>query len=499
MSVSWLSAIFFLPGLGALGLAVLPGEIDHRLARLWALVVAGLTFALSILVALRFDFTSAQQQFVESASWLPQLGISYSLGVDGLSLPLVLLNGLLVVLSILTSWQLSKRPRLYYVLVMLLMCGVNGAFMSRDAILFFLSYELELIPLYFLISIWGGKRREYAGTKFLLYTFLSGIALLVAFLSTYYFSGTGSFSLDVLAKPQTPYPLVFQFIALGLITFGFGIKMPLVPLHTWLPDAHVEAPTAVSVLLAGILLKLGTYGIVRFGLGLFPEAAVQFAWLLSVLAAINVIYASLAAMAQTDMKKMVAYSSIAHMGYVVLGIASLNVIGLGGAMFQMVSHGIISGLLFMLVGLVYDKAGTRELPKLGGLFATLPVVGAFLVGAGMANAGMPGMSGFVAEFLVFRGGIERFPVATVLCIFGIVLTAAYILAMLARAFFGKLPKTLEAMPHVTFFDMVPATVLLIIMVGLGLFPNIMTTIVQPSVTALVEQVQTGSAVAQLPR
>ncbi|UFP94543.1 complex I subunit 4 family protein [Gloeobacter morelensis] len=498
MSVPWLSLVLFFPTLGALGLALLPGEVSYRFARVWALTVAGLTFLLSGLVAYNFDYTSTKPQFAETINWLPQLGISYNIAVDGLSLPLVLLTGLLVVLSILTSWQLNKRARLYYVLILLLSTGVLGAFMARDTILFFLAYEMELIPLYFLISIWGGKRREYAGTKFLLYTFLSGVALLVAFLSTYFFSGVNSFSIDVLANPATPYPLVFQFITLGLITFGFAIKMPLVPLHTWLPDAHVEAPTAVSVLLAGVLLKLGTYGIVRFGLGIFPEAAVQFAWLLSVLAAINVVYASLAAMAQTDIKKMIAYSSIAHMGYVVLGIASLNETGLGGAMFQMISHGIISGLLFMLVGLVYEKAGTRELPKLGGLFATLPVVGAFFVGAAMANAGLPGMSGFVAEFMVFRGGIERYPVATVLCIFGIVLTAIYMLAMLARAFFGKLPANLETMPRVKAWEMIPATVLLVICVGLGLFPTLATAIFEPNVAELVQQLD-AKTVAQLPR
>jgi len=498
MTFPWLSVIFLLPALGALGLAVLPGEVSYRVARWWALAVAGLTFVASGALALQFDYTNGGLQFKEQINWLPQLGISYSLAVDGLSLPLVLLTGLLVVLSILTSWELNRRARLYYSLILLLTTGVMGAFLSRDALLFFLSYELELIPLYFLISIWGGKRREYAGTKFLLYTFVSGIALLVAFLTTFFFSGNGSFSLDALANPQTPYPLAFQAVALALVTLGFGIKMPLVPVHTWLPDAHVEAPTAVSVLLAGILLKLGTYGIVRFGLGLFPQAAAQFAWLLAVLAAINVIYASLAAIAQTDMKKMVAYSSIAHMGYVVLGVASLTTIGLSGAVFQMVSHGIISGLLFMLVGLVYDKAGTRELPKLGGLFGTLPLVGAFFVGAAMANAGLPGMSGFIAEYLVFRGGFERFQIPTVLCIFGVVLTAIYMLKLVGRAFFGKLPETLVAMPRVRLGEMVPAAVLTFIMVGVGLAPSLVTDMFQPSVASLVRQLGTET-VAQSPR
>lgn len=490
MTVPWLSLIVFLPALGALGLSLLPGEINYRFARVWALVFASLTALASGWLGLRFDYASGVPQFEEQLTWLPQLGISYSVSVDGLSLPLVLLTGVLVVLSIFTSWQLNQRARLYYTLVLVLTTGVMGAFLAKDVLLFFLMYELELIPLYFLISIWGGKRREYAGTKFLLYTFASGICLLIAFLATYFVSGTGSFDVQALADPQSPYPLAFQVFALGLITLGFGIKMPIVPLHTWLPDAHVEAPTAVSVLLAGVLLKLGTYGIVRFGLGLFPEAAVQFAWLLSVLAAINVVYASFAAFAQTDIKKMIAYSSIAHMGYVLLGIASLNQIGLDGAMFQMVSHGLISGLMFMLVGIIYEKAGTRELPKLGGLFGTLPLVCAFFVAAAMANSGLPGMSGFVAEFLVFRGGFEPFPVATVLCIFGVVLTAIYLLEMIRKAFFGKLPAALQQMPRVGLAELAPSAVLLFLIVGVGLLPNLLTGIVDPSVATLVDQLGT---------
>jgi NAD(P)H-quinone oxidoreductase subunit 4 len=496
--VPWLSVIFLLPALGAFGLSIFPGEISYRFARLWALVFSGLTFLASGIVAAKFNYGDGGQQFKETINWIPQVGISYSLSVDGLSLPLVLLTGLLVVLSIFTSWELNQRSRLYYSLILLLTTGVMGAFLARDAIIFFLSYELELIPLYFLISIWGGKRREYAGTKFLLYTFVSGISLLVVFLSAFFVSGSGSFSIDALANPQTPYPLAFQAIALGILTLGFGIKMPLVPVHTWLPDAHVEAPTAVSVLLAGVLLKLGTYGIVRFGLGLFPQAANQFAWLLAVLAVVNVIYASLAAIAQTDMKKMIAYSSIAHMGYVVLGIASLNTIGLNGAVFQMVSHGIISGLLFMLVGIVYEKAGTRELPKLGGLFATLPIVGAFFTTAAMANAGLPGLSGFIAEFLVFRGGFERFQIPTVLCIFGVVLTAIYMLKLMAKAFFGKIPEQLLTMPRVSLPELAPSFVLVLFMLAYGLVPSLLTGMFEPSVAILVKQLGTET-VAQLPR
>ncbi len=491
MNFPILSAVVFFPALGALILALWPGEADHKVARGVALATAIGTLLLSLFLTLNFDFNSTQGQFTESFSWIHQLGITYSLTVDGISLPLVLLTAVLVVLSIFTSWQLKYRPRFYYSMILLLTCGVMGAFLARDLLLFFLFYELELIPLYFLIAIWGGERREYAGMKFLLYTLFSSVFLLVAFLSAYFVSGLNTFDITLLATADFSIP--FQIFSLVMLTIGFGIKIPLVPFHTWLPDAHVEAPTAISVLLAGVLLKLGTYGILRFGVGLFPEAAQSLSWVLATLAAINVIYASLAALAQTDMKKMIAYSSIAHMGYVVLGIATLQETGLQGAVFQMISHGVISALLFMIVGLVYENAHTRDLGKLGGLFDRtkgLPMVGAFMVAAAMANAGMPGMSGFVAEFLVFRGAYEQFPIATVVCIFGTVLTAIYLLVLLQRAFFGTVPTELKQITKPTLRSYIPATILAFCMVGLGLFPNLMTGISAQSVAGLVTQMGT---------
>ncbi len=494
MNFPWLSLIVALPVAGALGLAVWPREVTHQFARTWALVVSSLMFAASLVMALQFNYATGTAQFTEKYTWIPQLGISFSLEVDGISLPLVLLTGLLVVLSIFTSWELKVRPKFYYILVLLLTCGVMGAFLAKDLLLFFLFYELELIPLYFLIAIWGGVRREYAAMKFMIYTAVSGILLLAAFLGMYFVSGLNTFDVQELARPATPYPVAFQILTLTLITLGFGIKMPLVPLHTWLPDAHVEAPTSVSVLLAGVLLKLGTYGILRFGIGLFPQAAADLSWILATLAAINVIYASFAAIAQTDMKKMIAYSSVAHMGYVVLGIATLRETGLQGAVFQMVSHGIISALLFMLVGLVYENAKTRDLTKLGGLFDPqkgLPLVGAFMVAAAMANAGLPGMSGFVAEFLVFRGSFAQFPIATTLCILGTLLTAIYLLLMLKRAFFGTMPEALGTLPQPKPLAYFPAAVLAFCMVGLGLLPNLMTGVSATSVTALVDHMHSA--------
>ncbi|WP_218082576.1 complex I subunit 4 family protein [Anthocerotibacter panamensis] len=500
MDFPWLSLIVFLPTLGALGLTLWPKEVDHAFARLWTLGVSLMTAGVSLGMALQYDFSSTHAQFIERHGWIQPLGISYTLSVDGISLPMVLLTSLLVVLSILTSWNLKERPRFYYVLLMLLTTGVQGAFLAQDLLLFFLFYELELIPLYFLIAVWGGARREYAAMKFLLYTVFSSVFLLIAFLGIYFVSGLHTFDVQALAKPAVPYSMTFQILTLVSLTVGFGIKIPIVPLHTWLPDAHVEAPTSVSVLLAGVLLKLGTYGILRFGIGLFPDAAVNLSWVLATLAAINVVYASFAALAQTDMKKMIAYSSVAHMGYVLLGIATLQETGLQGAVYQMVSHGVISALLFMLVGLVYEHAHTRDLNKLGGLFDRsrgLPLVGAFMVAAAMANAGMPGMSGFVAEFLVFKGGWAQFPLATALCIFGTVLTAIYLLLLLKKAFFGSIPTHREEISQPKPMAYFPATVLAFCMVGLGLLPNLMTQVSAASVTALVNQMNTGAAVAEV--
>lgn len=489
MNFPWLSLIVFLPVLGSMVLFLWPGDMDYKTARLTAFGVSAATFVVSVAMGLQFNLSNPAPQFTERVLWLPQINLWYSLSIDGLSLPLVLLTTLLVMLSIITSWELKERARFYYALIMLLACGVLGAFVAQDMLLFFLFYELELIPLYFLIAIWGGARREYAAMKFLLYTIFSSVFLLVAFLAVYTVSGLNSFEVQLLVKPLVPYSEAFQIITLTLITIGFGIKMPIVPLHTWLPDAHVEAPTAVSVLLAGVLLKLGTYGILRFGVGLFPEAAQDYGWILATLAAINVVYASLVALAQTDMKKMIAYSSIAHMGYVLLGIATLQETGLQGAVFQMISHGVISGLLFMVVGLIYENAHTRDLNKLGGLFDRLPIVGAFMVAAAMANAGLPGMSGFVAEFLVFKGAFNLFMIPTVLSIVGTLLTAIYLLVLIRRAFFGTVPMELGTVDQPKPYTYIPATVLAFCMVGLGLFPNLMTNISAASVSALVQQME----------
>ncbi|MFM7311676.1 MAG: NADH-quinone oxidoreductase subunit M, partial [Cyanobium sp.] len=381
-------------------------------------------------------------QLQELHRWLPEIGLNYAIGVDGLSLPLVLINGALTLVSAVITRDIDKRPRIYFAMLLLISGAVNGAFLAENLLLFFLFYELELIPLWLLISVWGGVNRAYAATKFLVFTALSGMLILGAFLGLAVLTGSVDFSLTPVLSDRLA--MGGQLLILGALLIGFGIKIPLVPLHNWLPDAHTQASTPVSVLLAGVLLKLGTYGLLRFGLQLFPEAWAVLAPGLAIWAAVSVLYGSLAAIAQTDMKRMVAYSSVGHMGYVLLAAAAHTPVSLLGAVFQMVSHGLISALLFLLVGIVYRKTGTRDLEVLRGLLNPekgLPLTGTLMIVAVMASAGLPGMAGFISEFLVFRGSISVYPVATLLSMVGSGLTAVYFLLLVNRAFFGRLAIT----------------------------------------------------------
>jgi NAD(P)H-quinone oxidoreductase subunit 4 len=471
-----LSGLILLPLIGAILIGVFPGQR----ARTIALVVAGLTLAWSFFLLGQFDPSSHLPQFKEMVPWIESLGLSYRLSIDGLSLPLIVLNSLLTLIAIYTSDLNIQRPRLYYVLLMLLYMGVAGAFLADNFLLFFIFYELELIPLYLLIAIWGGARRGYAATKFLIYTALSGIFILGAFLGLTWLSGSNSFNYQ--AALGNGLPLIQQLILLGGIVIGFGIKIPLVPFHTWLPDAHVEASTPISVLLAGVLLKLGTYGLLRFGLGLFPEAWVVVAPYLAWWAVLSTIYGSAIAIAQTDMKKMVAYSSIGHMGFILLACAAATPLSIVGTIFQMVSHGLISALLFLAVGLVYQKTGTRDLNILRGLLNPergLPIVGTLMIVGVMASAGMPGMVGFISEFIVFRGSFPVFPTQTLLSLIGTGLTAVYFLLLVNRAFFGRLttqtaiipdPEA-RVLPMILWRERLPGLVLAALIILFGLQPS----------------------------
>ncbi|MEO8890148.1 MAG: NADH-quinone oxidoreductase subunit M, partial [Coleofasciculaceae cyanobacterium] len=369
--------------------------------------------------------------------------------------------------------------------------GVAGAFLAQDLLLFFLFYELELIPLYLLIAIWGGQRRGYAATKFLLYTAFSGALILAAFLGVVFLSGATSFAYSDTAALATLLPKSQQILLLGAILVGFGIKIPLVPFHTWLPDAHVEASTPISILLAGVLLKLGTYGLLRFGLQLFPDAWASLSTGLAIWAVISVLYGAFNAIAQRDMKKMVAYSSVAHMGYILLAAAAATPLSLAAAVLQMVSHGLISALMFFLVGVVYKKTGSRDLDVLNGLLNPergLPLVGSLMVLGVMASAGIPGMIGFISEFLVFRGSYEVFPVQTLLCMIGTGLTAVYLLILLDRVFFGRLSTRVLNLPKVAWKERTPALILAILIVVLGIQPGWLVALSEATTGAMVTNI-----------
>jgi NAD(P)H-quinone oxidoreductase subunit 4 len=481
-----LSPLIWIPVWGAALIGFWPGTLNSARSRLVALVASGITLIWTVVLGSQFDPANPGLQFQEYLPWIESLGLTYHLGVDGLSLPLVALNSLLTWIALYSTDKSINRPRLYYALVLLLNTGVVGAFLAQNLLLFFLFYELELIPLYLLIAIWGGAQRGYAATKFLIYTAISGILILSAFLGITWLSGFSSFDYQPLLAQALP--LGQQFLLLGALLVGFGIKIPLVPFHTWLPDAHVEASTPVSVLLAGVLLKLGTYGLLRFGLGLFPEAWAVLAPWLATWAVASVLYGAFMAIAQKDMKKMVAYSSIGHMGYVLLAAAAATRLSLLASVFQMISHGLISALLFLLVGVVYEKTGSRDLNVLRGLLNPergLPLIGSLMVLGVMASAGIPGMVGFISEFLVFRGSFAVFPLQTLLCMVGTGLTAVYFLLLVNRVFFGRLSAQVVNLPPVQWFDRTPALILTVLIVILGLQPSWVARWSETSTAALM--------------
>jgi NAD(P)H-quinone oxidoreductase subunit 4 len=466
-----LSAIIWLPVLGAILIGIVPG-----FSRTIALVTSGLTLAISLAIAAMFNYQDTGLQFIEHFSWIEPLGLDYQLGIDGLSLPLVILNVLLVLLSVQATSKTIDRDRLFYALLLLVSTAITGAFLAQNLLLFFLFYELELIPLYLLIAIWGGEKRGYAATKFLIYQALSGMILLAGFLSWAWFTKTGDFNYQSLAATHLPADL--QLLFLSVIILGFGIKMPLVPFHTWLPDAYVEASTPVSMLLGGIVSKLG----------LFPDAWVIVAPWLATIAVVTAVYGSTIAIAQTDIKKTIAYSSVAHLSYVLLATAAGNPLSLLGAVYQMVAHGLILALLFNLVGIIEAKTGTRDLDKLHGLLNPkrgLPFVGAVMILTMMASAGIPGMVGFIGEFLSFQGSYIAFPVATLICLASTGLTSVYFIIIINRTLFGKLAEDLTYLPKVASYERIPAIVLTALIILFGVQPNILISHTQISTDAIV--------------
>jgi NADH-quinone oxidoreductase subunit M len=493
LGFNYLTTIVFLPVVGLVIIALLP-KPQPRTIKLVALAFTLASFALSLVVFCLFDRSAGaigQIQFEEKLPWISAINAFYHLGVDGLSLPLVILMTFLGVLVVLVSWNIKLRPKEYFIWLLLLETSILGVFCSLDLVLFFLFWELELIPMYFLISIWGSGRKEYSAIKYVIYTLVGSAMMLAGILSIYF--TTGSLNMMELAGLAAARPFIPLAAMFFLLLVGFAIKLPVVPLHTWLPDAHTDAPTAVSVILAGALLKMGGYGMIRLCVTIFPEVALHYAPLLVAFAVVSVLYGAAVTLRQKDLKRLIAYSSVSHMGYVLLGIFALSQVSLTGATLQMFSHGIITGLLFAMVGLVYDKSHERNLDNLGGLARQMPVIVVVFSIAGLASLGLPGTSGFAAEFITFVGSyssaaVEGIRLYTILGVFGIVLTAGYILWMLQRVFYGPPLDKFSGVPDanniekVCIFSFVGAIMLV------GIYPAILTDVIKLGVEPIMKLV-----------
>ena len=436
----------------------------------------------------QFDLSFGQMQFTEFHRWVDPIGLNYSLGVDGLSLPLLALNSLLTIVAFYTQANSGERFRLHDSLLLLINGGIAGALIAQNLLLFIIFYELELIPFYLLIAIYGGEKRGYASTKFLLYTAVSGLLVIAGFFGIAFLSESVTFELSEINIETIE--LIPQLFLLTALLVGFGIKTPLVPLHTWMPDTYVEASPATTILLGGIFAKLGTYGLLRFGLQLFPVAWHTVAPGLAIIGTVSVIYGAMSAIAQRDIKRMVAYSSIGHMGYILVAAAAGTELSVLGAIGQMIAHGLILALLFFLVGIVEKTTGTRDLDILNGLMNPvrgLPLTSGLLILAGMASAGIPGLVGFAAEFVVFQGSFATFPIPTLLCIISSGLTAVYFVILINRTCFGKLDNSRAYYARVTLNEQWPALVLTAIILFLGIQPNWLLRWMEPTSNFLVAE------------
>ncbi len=494
---SWpiLSVVTFLPLLGVLFILFMRGDDETanrniRWAALWTTIV---TFLLSLLIWTGFDPSTPGFQFVEKQAWLGGAA-SYQMGVDGISMPFVILTTFLMPICILASWYVTKRVKEYMIAFLVLETLMIGVFCALDIVLFYLFFEAGLIPMFLIIGIWGGPRRVYASFKFFLYTLLGSVLMLLAIIYMYWTSGTT----DIIALLANPgfSPEAQKWLWLAFFA-SFAVKMPMWPVHTWLPDAHVEAPTAGSVILAAILLKMGGYGFLRFSLPMFPDASLYFQNFVYVLSVIAIVYTSLVALMQEDMKKLIAYSSVAHMGFVTMGIFSLNRQGIDGAIFQMISHGLVSGALFLCVGVVYDRMHTREIAAYGGLVKTMPLYAFTFMVFTMANVGLPGTSGFVGEFLSLMGAFKSNTWVAFFATTGVILSAGYALWLYRRVVFGKLEKpALMHLPDMTPRELTTLLPLIVLTIFFGVYPAPILDIFGVSVENLIKPLNEAAAAAQ---
>ncbi len=497
MDFPWLSLSILFPIVGALIVPFIPDEGDGKKVRWFTLGIALITFLITVVAYLTgYDPSQEGLQLAERVSWVPAIGLTWSVGADGLSMPLILLSSFITALAVLAAWPVTFKPKFFFFLILAMDGGQIAVFAVQDMLLFFLAWELELLPVYLLLAIWGGKKRQYAATKFIIYTAGSSLFILLAALGMGFFGGgTPNFEYSQLA--QQGFDKGFQVLCYAGLLIAFGVKLPIVPLHTWLPDAHGEATAPVHMLLAGILLKMGGYALLRFNAQLLPEAHVQFAPLLIVLGVVNIIYAALTSFAQRNLKRKIAYSSISHMGFVLIGIGSFSSLGTSGAMLQMISHGLIGASLFFLVGATYDRTHTLQLDEMGGVGQKMRIMFALWTVCCLASLALPGMSGFVSELMVFAGFVTdevyTLPFRIVMAgfaAFGVILTPIYLLSMLREIFFGK--ENSDLVSSTKLVDAEPREIyiigsLLVPIIGIGLYPRIITDTYIASIDGLVKR------------
>lgn len=481
-----LTALIVIPLIGALITLLLPKE-NPELVKRFALGVSIIPLILVAIMWGSFEFGSSEIQFLQDFEWIPSIGASFKVGVDGLSYPMLWLTAIVSALSIIASWNIGHRQKEYFAWMLALQTAMYGVFLALDYLLFFVFWELLLVPMYFIIGIWGGNRREYAAIKFFLYTLVGSAILLVGILAVYLATGSQTFDIQAIAQmAQGIDPRVAFWIFLAFF-FGFAVKVPVWPFHTWLPDAHVEAPTGGSMILAGVLLKTGAYAFFRIAYPTFPQVAADLSLFIGILGVIGIIYGALAAMSQQDIKKLVAYSSVSHMGFVILGLAAGSEMAMNGAMYVMVSHGLISPLMFFLVGSVfYDRTHTRMMGEMGGLFTKMPIAATVMAFAAFANLGLPGLSGFVGEFFTFVGSFGSFRALVIIAALGLAITAGYHLWMMQRVLMGK-GKTEDHYVDLTGRELVVGVPLMALIVVLGIYPALLLGIMNPAVVTLASR------------
>ncbi len=485
MSIPLLSTLIFFPVLGGLALLAVPRQ-QIATIRLLALLISLIELLLCLPALLLFDKTTYLMQFQEQRTWIKTLNINYALGIDGISVLFLLLTALIIILSILVSWEsITHKVTEFFVALLLLEGAMMGVFCATDFFLFYIFWEAMLIPMFLIIGVWGGPNRIYATVKFFLYTLVGSLLMLVGIILLYQ---NGGHTFDILKLAGQPYSLKLQLILFWAFFAAFAVKVPMWPVHTWLPDAHTEAPAAGSVILAGVLIKMGAYGFLRFSMPILPDATQQMLLPMLILSVIAIVYGAIICLAQTDLKRLIAYSSVSHMGFVTLGLFALNQRGLEGGILQMINHGVVTGALFLAIGMIYERTHTREIVAYGGLASTMPIFAGFFLLFTLAAVGLPGTNGFIGEFLILLGGFERLPWTAVVAASGLILGAWYMLWLYQRLFFNEIKPSMQGLAELNLREILTLLPMVLLIFWIGLYPNALLGFLHVSVGHLLDQV-----------